>query len=48
MTMTTFTNFVFLTSDEIVKISMMANTVEDPNQEFQIYTVKLMLVSVLL
>ena len=37
MTMTTFTNFVFLTSDEIIKISVMANTVEYPNHDPNLY-----------
>ena len=37
MTMITFTNF-FSTSEEIVKISMMANTVEDPNQDPNLYS----------
>ena len=47
MTMTTFTNSVFLQIDEIVKISMMANAVEDQTMT-QIYTAKLMLVLALL
>ena len=37
MITTTFHQLCFSTSDEIVKISMMANTVEDPNQDPNLY-----------
>jgi hypothetical protein len=33
-----FHQLCFSTSDEIVKISMMANTVEDPNHDPNIYS----------
>ena len=42
-----FHQLCFSTSDEIVKVSMMANTVEDPNHD-PIYTAKLMLFLALL
>ena len=43
MTTTNVHQLCFSTKDEIIKISMMANTVEDPNQLLPNLTAKLML-----